>query len=119
MKKLLLASTITALLMASTVSMPIAQAANIAQSICEYIAADDKKRMRSFLKANRLKIRTIFSGIQCNGQNLLEFAATQGSVKTGSLMINKLPKKVVSANLTLIQKGSQLLIDAANARVSS
>ena len=119
MKKLLLASTITVLTLTSVVSAPKAQAANIAQSVCEYVAADDKKRMRYFLKTNKLKIRSIFKGIMCNGKNLLEFAATKGSVKTGTLMINKLPKKVVSANLALIQNGSQPLIDAANARVSS
>lgn len=119
MKKLLLVTTITALTMTSIVSAPKAQAADIAQSVCEYVAADDKKRMRSFLKTNKLKIRNIFAGIQCNGKNLLEFAATKGSVKTGSLMISKLPKKTVSANLALIQNGSQPLIDAANKRVSS
>jgi hypothetical protein len=119
MKKLLLASIITVLTLTSVVSAPKAQAANIAQSICEYVAADDKKRMRSFLKSNKLKIRTIFKGIQCNGKNLLAFATANGSVKTGSLMIGKLPKKVVSANLTVLQTGSQPLIDAANKRVSS
>ncbi len=119
MKKLLIASTITVLTLTSVVTTPSAQAANVAQSICEYVAADDKKRMRSFLKTNKLKIRRIFDGIQCNGKNLLEFAAASGAVKTGSLMISKLPKKVVSANLATLQTGSQPLIDAANARVSS
>jgi len=119
MKKLLLASTITALLLTSVVTAPKAQAANIAQSVCEYVAADDKKRMRSFLKSNKLKIRSIFDGIQCNGKNLLEFASAKGSVKTGSLMIKKLSKKIVQANLPSIQTGSQPLIEAANARVSS
>ena len=119
MKKLLIASTITVLFLTSVVSTPQAQASNIAQSICEYVAADDKKRMRSFLKTNKLKIRRIFDGIQCNGKNLLEFASTSGSVKTGSLIIRKLPKKIVSANLAVLQTGSQPLIDAANARVSS
>ena len=107
MKKLLLVTTMTALTMTSIISAPKAH------------AADDKKRMRSFLKSNKLKIRNIFDGIQCNGQNLLEFAATKGSIETGSLMISKLPKKTVSANLALIQNGSQPLIDAANERVSS
>jgi len=119
MKKLLLASIITVLTITSAVSAPKAQAANIAQTICEYVAADDKKRMRKFLKSNKLKIRSIFKGIQCNGQNLLAFAAAKDSVKTGSLMISKLPKKVVSANLAMLQTGSQPLIDAANKRVSS
>lgn len=119
MKKLLLASTIAALTLTSVVTAPKANANNIAQSICEYVAADDKKRMRSFLKSNKLKIRSIFDGIQCNGKNLLEFAVARNSVSTGSLMIKKLSKKVVSANLTSLQTGSQPLADAANARVSS
>lgn len=119
MKKLLLVSTITALTLTSVVTTPEAKAANIAQSVCEYVAADDKKRMRSFLKTNKLKIRSIFDGIQCNGKNLLVFAADQGSVETGSLMISKLPKKVVSANLALLQSGSKPLLEAANERVSS
>ncbi|GAA5133784.1 DUF3718 domain-containing protein [Thalassotalea piscium] len=119
MKKLLLVSTITALTLTSVVSVPQAQAANIAQSVCEYVAADDKRRMRSFLKTNKLKIRNIFDGIQCNGKNLLEFAASAGSIDTGSMIISKLPKSVVSDNLALIQTGSQPLIDAANERVSS
>jgi len=118
MKKLLLASTITALLLTSVVTAPKVQAANIAQSVCEYVAADNKKRMRSFLKSNRLKIRKIFGNIKCNGQNLLQFAANKGSVKTGTLMISKLPKKTVSANLALINEESPLF-DAANARVGS
>lgn len=119
MKKLLLASTIAALTLTSVVTAPKANANNIAQSVCEYVAADDKKRMRSFLKSNKLKIRSIFDGIQCNGKNLLEFAVAKNSVATGSLMIKKLSKKVVSANLTSLQTGSQPLVDAANARVSS
>ena len=77
------------------------------------------KKKTSSSGTNKLKIRRIFDGIQCNGKNLLEFAATAGSVETGTLMISKLPKKIVSANLPLLQAGSQPLIDAANARVSS
>jgi len=119
MKKLLLVSTITALTLTSIVTTPQAQATNVAQSMCEYVAADDKKRMRSFLKTNKLKIRSVFKGIQCNGKNLLVFAADNGSVKTGSLMISKLPKRIVSANLALLQTGSQPLLEAANKRVSS
>ncbi|GLX86883.1 hypothetical protein tloyanaT_31360 [Thalassotalea loyana] len=118
MKKLLLASTITVLTLTSAFVAPNAQASNIAQNICEFVAADDKKRMRSYLKSNKLKIRSIFDGVQCNGKNLLEFAAGRGSVKTGSLMISKLPKSTVSANLASIQSGTPLF-DAANKRVSS
>ena len=119
MKNLLLASTITALTLTSIVSTPQAHANNVAQSLCEYVAVDDKKRMRSFLKSNKLKIRKIFGSVKCNNKNLLAFANHKGSVKTGTLMISKLPKKVVSANLTFLQSGEQALSDAASSRVSS
>jgi hypothetical protein len=96
-----------------------AQSADVAQSLCEYIAADDKKRMRAFLKTNRLKIRSVFTGIQCNGKNLLAFAAEKGSIKTGALMISKLPKKIVSSNLSALQSGPSKLLEAANKRVGT
>jgi len=103
-------------MMVSYAPIPTAHAANVAQSLCEYVAADDKKRMRSFLKTNKLKIRSVFQGIQCNGMNLLEFAADNGSVKTGAMMISKLPKKIVKANLGVFAAGSELEA-AANKRV--
>ena len=119
MKKLLLASTITVLTLTSIVSTPQAHANNVAQSLCEYIAVDDKKRMRSFLKSNKLKIRKIFGSVTCNNKNLLAFATHKGAVKTGTLMISKLPKKVVSANLSILESGSKVLVDVDNARISS
>jgi len=74
---------------------PTVLAANEAQSFCQYVSADDKKRLRSFLKTNKIKIRKVFNSIQCNGQNLLKFASSRSATKTGALMINKLPKKTV------------------------
>ena len=118
MKKLLIASAITTLAFTSVTSIPQAQAANYAESMCRYVAADNKNRMRSFLKKNKIKIRRVFDDIQCDGNNLLAFASLNGSIKTGSLMISKLPKKVVSANLTALQSGPQQLIDAANSRIN-
>ena len=118
MKNKLLVPTLSALLLTSVISVPQASATNIARSICEYVAADDKRRMRSFLRTNQLKIRSIFSDIKCNGSNLLVFAAAQGSIETGTLMISKLPKRVVQKNLELIQSGPQPLIDKANERIS-
>ena len=96
---------------------PKVSAVNIGLTICEYVASDDKKRLRSFLKQNKLKIRRIFKEIQCNGKNLLEFSVSKASVQTGTMMISKLPKKVVSSNLDIIKTGPQALIDAANNRL--
>ena len=90
MKKLLLVPAV-ALLSVSSFT-PVANASSMAQSLCEYVSADDKKRLRSFLKSNNLKIRKVFDGVQCNGQDLLAFASSNNAVKTGAMMINKLPK---------------------------
>jgi len=114
MKKLLIVSAVALI---STISVaPQAKASNIAQSLCEYVSADDKKRLRSFLKSNNLKVREVFDGVQCNGQNLLAFASTRNAIKTGSLMINKLPKSKVEASLALIT--SSELAAKANKRVN-
>ena len=56
------------LLAAAVVSASVAYTApakaddQLAVSICEYIAADDKNRLRSKLKSSRIKIRNIFDG---------------------------------------------------------
>ena len=96
---------------------PVSQA-NVAQNLCEYVSVDDKKRLRSFLKSNKLKIRNIFSGVQCNGENLLAFAASKNAVKTGSMIISKLPKKVVASNKASLG-ATQELVDAANKRIGA
>lgn len=90
-------------------------AADVAQTLCEYVASDDKKRLRKFLKSNKLKIRNVFKGIQCNGKDLLSFAASHNSVETGELMIKKLPKKEVKAIVGNLPAGP--ILDAANARI--
>jgi len=95
---------------------PKTEASNVAESLCEYVNADNKGKLRSYLKTNKLKIRQVFDGVSCNGQNLLEFAATKNSTKTGSMMIGKLPKKVVAANLTTLASTS--LATAADKRVN-
>lgn len=93
-------------------ALPV-QSANVAQALCEYVAADDKKRMRSFLKTNKLKIRRVFDSVQCNGKNLLEFADSKGSLDTGDMMISKLPKKTVTSIVGNLEN-THLIISANN-----
>ncbi|NQY37683.1 MAG: DUF3718 domain-containing protein [Alteromonadaceae bacterium] len=96
---------------------PYAKAVNVSLSVCEYIAADDKKRLRSFLKKNRLKIRKIFSGISCKGKNMLVFAAVSNSKNVGKLIIGKLSKEVIKENLPDITQHSELLAGIAKKRI--
>ena len=85
-------------------------------SACEYIAADDKKRLRSLLKVNRLKMKTLNKMVFCNELTLLGFADSKNSVNVGKLIISKLPKKVVKKSIAAMQ--SPDLIAAANDRVN-
>ncbi|WP_274049925.1 DUF3718 domain-containing protein [Thalassomonas haliotis] len=113
MKKLLIVPAVALMSVAFT---PVTHAADIAQSICEYVSADDKGRLRSFLKSNKIKIRNVFDGVQCNGQNLLAFASQKNSLVTGTLMINKLPKRKVEGVLASIQSAE--LTAAAQKRIN-
>jgi hypothetical protein len=88
-------STVILLLMTQLYT-PKSLAYNSATDICEYVAADDKKRLRSLLKTQRIKIRSIFGDVACNGQNLLFFAASRNSEEVGEMIIKKLPKKTLS-----------------------
>jgi len=105
---------------ATTLTLPFnAQAVNIAEQVCNLIASDDKKRLRSFLKSNKVKIRNIFSGVQCNGLNILTFASSESSEQTGGLIISKLPRKVVAENIEHLKSGAPAILDMANQRIHS
>ncbi|MBU2869180.1 DUF3718 domain-containing protein [Colwellia sp. E2M01] len=118
MKRVLIVSTICVLIFTSSMTVFEVKAADLGTSICEYVASDNKKRLRSFLKQNKLKIRHIFSELRCNAQNILEFSATSGSLNIGQLIISKLPKDVVAENLPTLEKTSKPLFDAANERIN-
>ena len=113
MKKVFL---IASLLASSAVIAPIAQADNLSLRICEYIQANDKNRLRSFLKQNKLKIRKIYDGLSCNNDNLLIFAAKSNSLEVGEFIIGKLPAKKVKSEIDNIAKHSAHLAEEARDR---
>ncbi|PCI59373.1 MAG: hypothetical protein COB35_11605 [Gammaproteobacteria bacterium] len=96
---------------------PVSFAANVSLSICEYVAVNDKRRLRSFLKSNKLKIRKIFKGLKCNGKNILIFAADKKSIATGEMIIGKLSKKIIKKNIDELGKYSEELLVAAKKRI--
>jgi len=114
MKKLLIAT-----LLSTTFAMtPTVHAADSASlRICEYVSVNDKKRLRSFLKSNKLKIRNIFQNIRCNDQNLLIFAATSNALDVGELLISKLSKQIVADNLDEVTKHSAHLAAKIQKRI--
>lgn len=80
-----------------TMSLPT-KAADI-DNVCNYIAADDKNRIRKALKSAKLKLRKIFKSARCNGKNVLVFADERNAMNAGEFIISKLTKKQVSENI--------------------
>ena len=113
MKKILL---VTSLVAASIAIAPTAKADNLSLRICEYVQANDKSRLRSFLKQNKIKIRNVFKELSCNKDNLLIFAAKSKSLEVGEFIIGKLPAKVVKAEIDNIAKYSAHLAEEAKER---
>ncbi len=115
MKKIILTASILAI---STLYSPVSKADDVSLRICEYVAVNDKNRLRSFLKNKKLKIRKIFKNIQCNGKNLLVFSAENQALDAGEFIIGQLPKKIVSENLDEITKHSAHLAEDAKDRIN-
>lgn len=116
MKKLL----VLAALAAATSFVPSPAVANDAMAlrICEYVSANDKNRLRSYLKRNKLKLRNIFDPMECNGDNLLIFAAKGNALDVGEFIIGKISTKVVAANIEALKTHSAHLAEAAEKRVN-
>lgn len=70
--------------------------AQLAASLCEYVAANDKKSLRKKLKSSRVKVRNIFDGVQCGGINLLRHAIASNAVDTGEFIVKNLPKSTLA-----------------------
>lgn len=91
---------------------------NVAQNICEYVAVDDKGRLRKLLKSNRLKLRKVFKDVSCDNDNILIFAAQRNANEIGQLLIKKLPKSVIKDNLENLTSLSPELAKVAKARIN-
>ncbi|MCG7536293.1 DUF3718 domain-containing protein [Pseudoalteromonas rubra] len=81
----------------SALTVSFASKANdqLAVSLCEYIAADDKRRIRSTLKSSRVKIRNVYDSVQCNGNNMLRHAIANNAVDAGEFIVKSLPKSAL------------------------
>jgi hypothetical protein len=113
----MISSTIISTLLIITPSLVNAED-SVSMRICEYTSINDKKRLRSFLKSRKIKVRSIFDSIQCNGQNLLVFSAEKNALDVGEFLIGKLPVKTVTENLPTITSHSAHLSKVANERIN-
>jgi hypothetical protein len=60
-------------------------------SICLYIAENDKKRLRKALKTSHVKIRKLYQDMRCNDKSLLQFAIERKAKEVGLFMVKKIP----------------------------
>ena len=84
--------------------------------ICEYVQANDKQRLRKFLKQKKIKIRSIYKDLRCNQDNILVFAAKSNSLDVGEFIIGKLPSKYVAGEVENIAAHSAHLAEKAKER---
>ena len=59
--------------------------------ICENVAADDKSRFRKKLKESGMKLRDIYDGISCGGENLVRYAMSTKAEDVGSYIVKRMP----------------------------
>ena len=77
MKKLISTTLISAAIISSFTFTTPTKANDLlvlATSLCEYTKANDRNEIRKRLKKSRVKLRSIYGDIQCNGMSLYEFA---------------------------------------------
>lgn len=76
---------------------PVAHAdTGIVQSLCSYVAANDKNSLRKTLTDNRIRIKNIYDGVQCDGLPLLRFAIKHNATDAGEFIVKQLPSSFVA-----------------------
>ncbi|WP_196140576.1 DUF3718 domain-containing protein [Aliikangiella sp. G2MR2-5] len=70
----------------------------LVMSLCEAAKADDRSGMRKKLKTARLRLRNIYSGINCGPEgSLLRVATSSGSLDAATFIATKIGKENLSA----------------------
>ena len=73
---------------------PTAKSADVGAllaGICDNVASDNKGRFRKKLKEAGVKLRNIYDGISCGGENLVRYAIKSGAKSTGKFIVKRLP----------------------------
>ena len=100
--KLLSVALVTVALSASLgVSKSVHAADPLVVSICNFVAADDKNRLRKKLRSSKVKLRNIYDGITCDGMSLLQFAMKRNAVNVGEYIVKRLPSGKLAKGLDL------------------
>ncbi|MFT6268410.1 MAG: hypothetical protein ACJAVV_001218 [Alphaproteobacteria bacterium] len=78
-----------------------AQVEQALANICAIVKADDKselrKKMRKVQSDYSIKLRDYYGGISCAGNSLIRVALLNDATETGTLLVKKMPKKLLTA----------------------
>lgn len=83
---------------ANLVVVKPAQAQDLALNLCTYVQGDDRMRMRQRMREDRLRLRSVYDGIRCNGLSLIQFAMANGADDIGGFMVSQLPASQIEGN---------------------
>lgn len=89
------------------------------QTICATIKSNDKNMLRKTMDSQKLKIRNVFEGLKCNGQDMIQFAVANNAHDVAIMIIKQLPKQVITEGkyLDKVQAtASPELIEAVKSR---
>ena len=67
-------------------------------SVCGYVKANDKSKLRKKLKEGRVSLRNIYSDLKCNGQNLLQTAYASGANEVGTFIVKRVSSKALKSS---------------------
>ena len=87
------AATVTLSLLAAPAAVADDQ---LAASMCDYVAADDKNRLRKVLSDYRLRLRNIYDGVICNGQSLIRHSFASNAADVGEFIAKQLPGSAIA-----------------------
>ncbi len=78
---------------------PVANADDqLAASMCDYVSADDKNRLRKVLSDYRLRLRNIYDGVMCNGESMIRYAFKSNAADVGEFIAKQLPGSAIDAS---------------------
>lgn len=68
----------------------------VAESICAYIAANDKNSLRKTLSDSRIRIKNVYDGVSCDGLPMIRFAIKNNAADAAEFIIKQLPGSFVA-----------------------
>lgn len=92
MKTLISAVTLVIALASASFSQTAqASGAEALNGICENVAANDKSRFRKKIKESGMKLRDVYKGITCGGENLVRYAMSNKAEDVGTFIVKRMP----------------------------